>query len=444
MKIYTYREKLNTLHCEEYGIDTGKTIFFDIETTGLSAKNSYIYMIGYGITDNTGNADITLLFNDDGTPVSEKEILMYFTNVSGQFSHILTYNGNTFDIPYVRERLKKHDLADIFEPMTSIDLFVLIRKYKAKLHLNSCHQSDIEELCGIHRNDFCSGGKLIDVYKKFLKTKNKDLKATSGSAALSAVLAGITEPAIYGITLKYKKPFAIGAVFSAIAGAIVAWAGTGVPTLVGTSILTLPAYIGKGFAGFCVACAIAYFGAAIVTYFFGFDDSMILGGNESAAKEEAKTEAKAGEVILAAPVDGECVAVENIKDPVFSSGALGKGVAFIPENGEIKAPAECEITMVADTGHAVGFTTDNGAEVLIHIGMDTVEMKGKGFSVHVKEGQKVKKGQLLVTVDLAAVKAAGFETTTPMVVTNSDDFKDPEILGKGIVKTGDAVIRVEN
>ena len=172
MKIYTYREKLNTLHCEEYGIDTGKTIFFDIETTGLSAKNSYIYMIGYGITDNSGNAEITLLFNDDGTPVSEKEMLIYFTDISEHFSHTLTYNGNTFDIPYVRERLKKHDLADIFESMTSIDLFVLIRKYKAKLHLNSCHQSDIEELCGIHRNDFCSGGKLIGVYKKYLKTKD--------------------------------------------------------------------------------------------------------------------------------------------------------------------------------------------------------------------------------------------------------------------------------
>lgn len=176
MKIYTYREKLNTLHCEEYGIDTGKTIFFDIETTGLSAKNSYIYMIGYGITDNSGNAEITLLFNDDGTPVSEKEMLIYFADISEHFSHTLTYNGNTFDIPYVRERLKQHDLADIFESMTSIDLFVLIRKYKAKLHLNSCHQSDIEELCGIHRNDFCSGGKLIGVYKKYLKTKdNADL-----------------------------------------------------------------------------------------------------------------------------------------------------------------------------------------------------------------------------------------------------------------------------
>ena len=120
MKIYTYREKLNTLHCEEYGIDTGKTIFFDIETTGLSAKNSYIYMIGYGITDNSGNAEITLLFNDDGTPVSEKEMLIYFADISEHFSHTLTYNGNTFDIPYVRERLKKHDLADIFESMTSI------------------------------------------------------------------------------------------------------------------------------------------------------------------------------------------------------------------------------------------------------------------------------------------------------------------------------------
>lgn len=168
MKIYTYREDLNTLHCDEYGIDTAKTIFFDIETTGLSAKTSYIYMIGYGVTDVTGKAEITLLFNDDGTPESEKEMLIYFAGVSENFSHILTYNGNTFDIPYVRERLKKHGLADMFESMTSIDLFVLIRKYKAKLHLDSCHQSDIEELCGIHRDDFYSGGKLIGVYKKYL------------------------------------------------------------------------------------------------------------------------------------------------------------------------------------------------------------------------------------------------------------------------------------
>lgn len=121
-------------------------------------------------------------------------------------------------------------------------------------------------------NNMAQAGATLGV---FLKTKNKDLKQLAGSSALSAVLAGITEPAIYGITLKYKKPFYIGAVFSGIAGAIVAAVGAGAPTLLGTSLLTLPGYIGQGFVGFVIACAIAYFGSAITTYFFGFNDSMI-------------------------------------------------------------------------------------------------------------------------------------------------------------------------
>lgn len=121
-------------------------------------------------------------------------------------------------------------------------------------------------------NNMAQAGATLGV---FLKTKNKELKSLSGSAAVSAILAGITEPAIYGITLKYKRPFIIGAVFSGIAGAIVAVSGASAPTLLSTSILTLPGYIGKGFVGFCIACAIAYFGSAIVTYFFGFHDSML-------------------------------------------------------------------------------------------------------------------------------------------------------------------------
>lgn len=122
-------------------------------------------------------------------------------------------------------------------------------------------------------NNMAQAGATLGV---FLKTKNRNLKEMAGSAALSAVVAGITEPAIYGITLKYKKPFFIGAFFSGVAGAIVATVGAGTSALVGTSLLTMTAYIGKGFAGFCIACAIAYFGSAIVTYLFGFDDSMIL------------------------------------------------------------------------------------------------------------------------------------------------------------------------
>jgi PTS system beta-glucosides-specific IIC component len=135
-------------------------------------------------------------------------------------------------------------------------------------------------------NNMAQAGAVLGV---FLKTKNKELKALSGSAALSAVVAGITEPAIYGVTLKYKRPFFIGAVFSGIAGAIVATAGTGASALVGTSLLTMTAYMGKGFAAFVIACLIAYFGSAIVTYFFGFNDNMIL-SEETAKKATAGNE----------------------------------------------------------------------------------------------------------------------------------------------------------
>jgi len=136
-------------------------------------------------------------------------------------------------------------------------------------------------------NNMAQSGATLGV---FLKTKNKDLKAIAGSAALSGVVAGITEPAIYGVTLKYKKPFFIGAFFSGVAGAIVATVGAGASALVGTSLLTMTAYIGKGFAGFCIACAIAYFGSAIVTYFFGFDDSMILDSKTPDNEKKIKTE----------------------------------------------------------------------------------------------------------------------------------------------------------
>ena len=136
-------------------------------------------------------------------------------------------------------------------------------------------------------NNMAQAGATLGV---FLKTKNRELKALSGSAAISAVLAGITEPAIYGITLKYKKPFYIGAVFSGIAGAIVAACGAGAPTLLSTSILTLPGYIGKGFVGFLIACAIAYFGSAIATFLFGFSDDMILDNTKPEEKEAEPAE----------------------------------------------------------------------------------------------------------------------------------------------------------
>lgn len=241
-------------------------------------------------------------------------------------------------------------------------------------------------------NNMAQAGATLGV---FLKTKNKEIKELAGPAALSAVLAGITEPAIYGVTLRFKRPFFIGAVFSGIAGAIVAVAGTGAPTLLGTSILTLPGYIGVGFVGFLIACAVAYFGSAIVTYLFGYSDDML--PKDNAEEQENKTEKIVEkDVEIKAPVNGKAIALSEVKDEVFAGGALGKGAAIIPEDGNICAPCDGVVSLVYPTGHAIGIQSENGAELLIHVGMDTVTLEGKCFDIKVKQGQVVKAGDRLL------------------------------------------------
>lgn len=287
-------------------------------------------------------------------------------------------------------------------------------------------------------NNMAQAGATLGV---FLKTKNKELKSLSGSAALSAVLAGITEPAIYGITLKYKKPFFIGAFFSGIAGAIVAASGAGAPTLLTTSILTLPGYIGKGFAGFCIACAIAYFGSAIVTYLFGFQDSMLPENDHNTKVKSAGEERIVrGEAEMTAPVNGKVILLSEVRDEAFATEAIGKGIAMIPQDGRICAPCDGVVSALFPTGHAIGITSANGAEVLIHVGMDTVRLNGAGFTSHVSEGQMVKAGDLLIEADLEAIRKAGYDTTTPVIITNTEDFAEVETAGVGLVKAGVPVI----
>lgn len=281
-------------------------------------------------------------------------------------------------------------------------------------------------------NNFAQAGAALGV---FLKTKNKKVKDIAGPAALSAVLAGITEPAIYGVTLKYKKPFFIGAFFSGIAGAITAAVGAGAPTVLGTSLLTLTGYIGVGFAGFCAACAIAYFGSAICTYLFGFSDDMLL--------EETTTETSADvvkqEEELAAPVNGTILSLSEVKDPVFAGGGLGKGSAILPDDGTFYAP--CDGTVETAYHHAVGIMTDQGAEVFIHVGLDTVRLEGKFFELFVKTGDRIKKGDLLIKADLNSIRQEGYDVTTMVLVTNSNDYADILTTEEKKAVAGNSIIR---
>ena len=284
-------------------------------------------------------------------------------------------------------------------------------------------------------NNMAQAGATLGV---FLKTKDKSVKELAGPAALSAVLAGITEPAIYGVTLRFKRPFFIGAVFSGIAGAIVAAAGTGAPTLLGTSILTLPGYIGVGFVGFLIACAIAYFGSAIVTYFFGYSDDMLPKKEEK--KEEPQEMIPAKDEALLAPVSGKVIPLSEVRDEAFAGGILGQGAAVIPENGEICAPCDGVISVMYPTGHAVGIKSDIGAEILIHVGMDTVTLNGSCFDVKVKAGDHVKAGQLLVRADIEGIKKEGLDITTPVIVANTADYMQIKMAAEKSVKRGEVLL----
>ena len=284
-------------------------------------------------------------------------------------------------------------------------------------------------------NNMAQAGATLGV---FLKTKDKSVKELAGPAALSAVLAGITEPAIYGVTLRFKRPFFIGAVFSGIAGAIVAAAGTGAPTLLGTSILTLPGYIGVGFVGFLIACAIAYFGSAIVTYFFGYSDDMLPKKEEK--KEEPQEIFPAKDEALLAPVSGKVIPLSEVRDEAFAGGILGQGAAVIPENGEICAPCDGVISVMYPTGHAVGIKSDIGAEILIHVGMDTVTLNGSCFDVKVKAGDHVKAGQLLVRANIEGIKKEGLDITTPVIVANTADYMQIKMAAEKSVKRGEVLL----
>lgn len=282
-------------------------------------------------------------------------------------------------------------------------------------------------------NNFAQAGASLGV---FLKTKNKKVKAISGSAAATA-LFGITEPAIYGVTLKYKKPFIIACLSAGVAGGIAGYVGAGCSAFVGCGILTLPAYVGQGFVGFLIACAIAYFGAAIGTYLFGFNDAMI-------SDEESVETISSNNLEIVSPANGAMIMLENVSDKAFASEQLGKGIAIIPNEGEIYSPINGTIEAVFPTGHAFGLKSDSGTEILIHIGFNTVELNGKYFDVKVKNGQVVKKGDLLVEFDIDKVKEEGYDITTPILVTNYDEFAQVNVTEDKIKKVGEEIIKLEN
>lgn len=275
---------------------------------------------------------------------------------------------------------------------------------------------------------FSQAGAALGV---FLKTKDKDMKGVSLSAAITG-LFGITEPAIYGVNLRLKRPMVCGCVAGAIGGAIaglfnaVSW-GYNMP-----GIATLPAYFKGGhmsqFLGLLLSVVVAFVLGAVLTYFVGFEENVLdlqTGDDKIVKVNNAQ---------VTSPVMGNVIALSEVKDEVFSSKAMGDGVGIIPEMNEVYAPFDGIAEVVFPTGHAIGLKSDNGFETLIHIGIDTVMLNGRGFDVKVKQGAKVKKGDLLVTFDRDLIEKEGYDSTIIFVVT---DMSDVESIDKNIDQIAD-------
>lgn len=236
----------------------------------------------------------------------------------------------------------------------------------------------------------------------FLKAKDNKTKQISGSACIAAIF-GITEPTLYGVTLKYKKPFYIAISCSALGGIVIGLSNVEAHAFAFPSILSIPTYLGHGFVGEIIGLLISFVGAAILTYFCGLP-------NELNNKEDFRI-----------PVEGKKVSLKDVSDPVFSSGKLGDGIGIVPMSNELVAPISGKITATFKTNHAIGITDDFGTQILIHIGINTVELKGKYFKCLVKKGDKVRKGQKLIIFDYKLIEEAGYDCTVIMTVLNDKD-----------------------
>lgn len=280
-----------------------------------------------------------------------------------------------------------------------------------------------------------------------LKTKNQKTRSVALPASLSAFL-GITEPAIFGVNLRYVKPFIAGCIGGA-AGGLVA----------GIMHVGASAYGITGVFGFLITtdCTLGYLLDMVVAAGVAFTLSWILYREKSEEQTETvqeiseteknedttnveKTDSKQEDKAVYSPLEGKLIPMAEVPDETFASKALGDGVAVIPEKGCVYAPFDGEVEMVYDTKHAIGLVREDGMEVLIHVGINTVELGGKYYTAKVSNGQKIKKGDLLLEFDMDEIAKAGYSLVTPVIITNSDEYEDLTLREHGQVKPGDQII----
>lgn len=301
---------------------------------------------------------------------------------------------------------------------------------------------------------FAQSGALLGV---MLRTRDKKLKALAGSTFIAS-LFGITEPGVYGVTLKLKKPFVCAVIAAAMGGAIAGYAKSSAISMGMPGLLTLPIFYGEGFLGFIIGCVTAFVTSLILTMVVGFDEpvqpqsatqapaspgapsaSPSVGKGVQATAMNLKDMPASGEQI-GSPMEGEMVPLAEVNDKVFSSGVVGPGIAVRPHEGRIYSPVDGKIASTFASGHAIGIRSLGGAEILIHVGINTIQLEGKYYTLRVVEGDDVKKGQLLLEFDLAEIEKAGYDTVTPIVITNADDYRVFSLSAERYQKAGQPII----
>ena len=269
------------------------------------------------------------------------------------------------------------------------------------------------------------------VFAIYLKTKNRKLKEVALPAVISGIF-GVTEPAIYGVTLPRIKFFVISCIGAALTGGYLGLVNTQLYALTGLGIFTIPGFIGGSESpasilfNVIVSLIIGMAFSFIVTYVLYKDDEKGVSGEEE----------------LIAPIHGSIKSLDEAEDKAFASGSLGDGILILPTEGKVVAPADGTVTTLFPTLHAIGITTDKGVEVLIHVGINTVQLEGKGFTPHVAQGDHVKKGQLLLDVDLDYLKKEGYSTETPIIITNSNDLKTIDKTKRDSIQNDDKLLTV--
>ncbi|MDF2884607.1 MAG: sugar transporter [Clostridiaceae bacterium] len=275
-----------------------------------------------------------------------------------------------------------------------------------------------------------------------VKSRNKDVKALALSSGITGVL-GITEPSIFGVLLRFKRPFIGAMIGGGIGGLFAGIVHLKQYAIVSPGLAALPTFIPTDGSGIMsnfylavVTVVISIASSFIASYFLGFDDPVENAEIQSTNKEIKLTE----DVVINSPIKGIAISLKNVKDEVFSNEIMGKGVAIIPEEGVVYSPINGEVSLVFNTKHAIGITSEEGIEILIHIGLDTVKLGGEYFNEFVKVGDKVSSGDKLLEFDLKAIKDKGYDITSPIIISNSNNYSEVGTLGEGNINMGETLM----